>query len=80
MPMHGPVLTGAECVWLQHAFAHETVRRLTAAGAEPMGAVWSEFVGSSRWRPPHYQVACEFVSEPSEFLFEEGGRGDRSAQ
>ena len=28
-----------------------------------------------RWRPPHYQIACEYLSDPSEFLFVEGERG-----
>ena len=61
-----------------HAFAHETVRRLYAASPQAgghFGRVWEEFEGSERWRPPHFQIACEFLSDPSEFLFVEGGRG-----
>ena len=59
-----------------HAFLHETVRRMCAASAA--GGRWSElweaFERSDRWRPPHYQVACNFVSPPSAPLFEGGGR------
>ena len=52
-----------------YAFMHETVRRIsttTGVGAE----AWAEFEASARWRPPHFQVARELVSAPSEFLFE----------
>ena len=59
-----------------HAFLHEIVRRMCAAGAA--GGRWSElweaFERSDRWRPPHYQVSCNFVSPPSAPLFEGGGR------
>ena len=61
-----------------HAFLHESLRRLstTAAVAHTTTAAaaaeaWAAFEASERWRPPHYQVAHEFVSSlPSECLFE----------
>ena len=63
-----------------HAFLHESLRRLsttaavaptTTAAAAAAAEAWAAFEASERWRPPHYQVAHEFVSSlPSECLFE----------
>ena len=67
-----------------HAFLHESLRRLSttaavaptttaaaAAAAAAAAEAWAAFEASERWRPPHYQVAHEFVSSlPSECLFE----------
>ena len=37
--------------------------------------VWSMFERhGGRWHPPHYQVECGYVSEPSEVFFAGGGR------
>ena len=60
-----------------HAFLHESLRRLstsvtpTTTAAAAAAEAWAAFEASERWRPPHYQVAYEFVSSlPSECLFE----------